>query len=106
MGEILMKKITIIIFTALIMASFSGCQKIKRVFIKPPPEGIIQESYSVKVYAYDSSVVIKASPEEVIDSMVKDFSWLTRASDSISGLQMEVETRPAPPVRTAGDEQG
>jgi hypothetical protein len=24
----------------------------------------------------------------------------------LSGLQMEVETRPAPPVRTAGDEQG
>ncbi len=80
-----------VILAALLTAGFSGCQKIKGIFIKPPAEGIVQKSYPVSVYAYKSSVVIKATPEEVMNHMVQDFSWLERASEKISGLQMEVQ---------------
>jgi hypothetical protein len=81
-----MKKGMILLLAVGIMAGAAGCQKIKRIFVKPPPEGVVQESYPIKVYAYDSSVVIKAPPQKVIEYFVKDISVLEKAS---SMLQME-----------------
>jgi len=68
-----------------------GCQKIKKLFIKPALEGVAQESYTIPVYGYQSSLVIKATPQEVVNHIVKDFSWVERASERMGMLQIEVE---------------
>jgi hypothetical protein len=86
-SETVMKKKTIALFFALmIMASGTGCQKIRKIFVKPPPEGVVESSYPVTIYAYQSSVVVKASPQEIIEYFVKDPSWLEKASGT---LQLE-----------------
>jgi hypothetical protein len=65
-SETAMKKKTIALFFALmITASGTGCQAIKRIFIKPPPEGVIQESYTIRLMGYKQTVTIKGSPEEL-----------------------------------------
>jgi hypothetical protein len=58
-------RIVAVLVTLGITASPISCQRIKRIFIKPPLEGVIQESYTIKVYAYQSSVLVKATPQEV-----------------------------------------
>jgi hypothetical protein len=86
-SETVMKKKTIALFFALMIIAFStGCQAIKKVFVKPPPEGLTQESYPVKVYAYESSVVVKETPQELI----KHFSDFSALEQSMGIIQIEV----------------
>jgi hypothetical protein len=61
----MMKKTIILCFLLGIMASCSGCQKLRKIFVKPPPEGVVQESYTVRLSGYEQTVTVKASPEAV-----------------------------------------
>jgi ribosome-associated toxin RatA of RatAB toxin-antitoxin module len=63
--ETAMKKIIILFFALLIMASLAGCQKIKSIFIKPPPEGLTERSYTIRLMGYEQSVFVKAPPEDI-----------------------------------------
>jgi hypothetical protein len=74
-----MKKTIILLFALLIMAGFGGCQKVKRIFVKPPLGDVTQESYSIKVYAYDSSVVVKEKPQRLMGHFA-DFSGIEKSS--------------------------
>jgi hypothetical protein len=82
------RKLILSSIMVLLAASCAGCHKIKKVFIKPPAEGVTQESYTIKVYAYDSSVVIKATPQKIIEYFAKDISRFERASGL---LQIELK---------------
>jgi carbon monoxide dehydrogenase subunit G len=42
-----------------------GCQKIKKLLVKPPPEGVVQESHTIRLSGYEQTVTVKASPEAV-----------------------------------------
>jgi hypothetical protein len=81
--ETAMKKKTIALFFALmITASGTGCQAIKKIFIKPP-EGVTEKSYPVKAYAYQLSLVFHTSPQELMDYFGKDISWLEKGAGAL-----------------------
>jgi carbon monoxide dehydrogenase subunit G len=42
-----------------------GCQKIRKLLFKPPPEGVVQESHTIRLSGYEQTVTVKASPEAV-----------------------------------------
>jgi hypothetical protein len=77
------RTITLIMGAWLLLFCTSGCQKIKSIFIKPPLEELVQESYPIKVYAYESSVVVKASPQELVRYFLKDISWIEKFSGAL-----------------------
>ncbi len=77
---IMKNKAAVFLLAMSIIAAGTGCEKIKKVFVKPPPEGMVQKSYPVKVYSYQGSVNVKASPKEVVDGYFKDVSAISRAS--------------------------
>jgi ribosome-associated toxin RatA of RatAB toxin-antitoxin module len=61
-------KVFILLVLSLELAiCFSGCQKIKKIFVKPPPEGLVQESYSIRLVGYEQTVTVKASSEEIFE---------------------------------------
>jgi len=51
---------------AILFFSF-GCQKIKDILVKSPPEGVVKESYSIRAMGYQQSVTVKASPKDVYE---------------------------------------
>jgi hypothetical protein len=44
-----------------------GCQKLKRIFVKPAREGIAQQSYTIRMHGYEQMVTVKAPPWAVAD---------------------------------------
>lgn len=44
------------------------------------PDGVAQKSEPVRVFGYQASAVIKAKPGELVIHILKDYSWLERAS--------------------------
>ncbi len=80
-----MKRYFIFMFFPCALAALPGCQKLKGIFIKPPPGGVIQNSYPVKVYAYRSSVVVEATPQEFTEY----FLDLSPLEDILGMIKME-----------------
>jgi|GEM_PF-3156128 len=62
-----------------------GCQVIKRIFTKPPPEGVVQESYTVRAMTYEQTSTIKATLEEILDFMADPSVKLYRGT----GIDLE-----------------
>jgi hypothetical protein len=86
-----MKKKTIALFFALmIMASGTGCQAIKRIFVKPPPEGVVESSYPIAIDGYQSTVVVKATPKELTD-YITDLPRLLETSRAMGLFQLKIE---------------
>ncbi len=54
-----------------------GCQKIKDLVRRPVPERPVHESKPLRVYSYTSTVIVKATPEELVDYYAKDLSWVS-----------------------------
>ena len=67
-------------FLAGLAFSVPGCRGIKNVFIKEPSKEAVHSSYPIKVFIYESSLVVKETPENFLASVVNDVSWLQRVS--------------------------
>ncbi len=50
-----------------LVVSVCGCQKIKGLFVKPPPEDFVQESRTITMWGYSQSAVVNADREELFD---------------------------------------
>jgi len=74
--------ILLVLFLELTLCT-SGCQKIKKIFIKPLPEGVTEKSYPVKAYAYQLSLVFHTRPQELMDYFGKDLSWLKKGAGAL-----------------------
>lgn len=69
-----------------------GCAHIKRIFEKPPLEGVISNSYPVRVMGYKQTIAIRSTPEELseyLDRMENkstiSFSQIQPAGEDVSG---------------------
>jgi hypothetical protein len=83
---------TSIIFLVILLFSVchSGCQKIREIFIRPSPEGVVESTYPVRVHAYQSSVVVNASPRELTD-YISDITRLQESSRAMGLFQLKVK---------------
>lgn len=61
----------------------SGCQAIKKLVVKPPPEGFVQDSTPEPAFYYTMSAMIKAPPEDLSDTLLGDLSWIERGTSSL-----------------------
>ncbi len=70
------------------MVCMFSCQKIKRLVSEPPPQGVIQESYTMRFTGYKRTATVKASMEELTE-YISDPRNL-----GIKMLQSEKQDRP------------
>ena len=60
----------------------TGCQKISKMLVKPPAEGVTHRSYSVLFSGYEQTVTVHAAPEELLAFLSDPHNWL-----NISGTE-------------------
>lgn len=77
-------------FILLTSVCTTGCQSVKRIFIKPPPEGVVENSYPLMAHAYQSSMVVKATPEELTD-YISDLERLQDAASERGLFQIDIK---------------
>jgi len=49
-----------------VLFSVTGCRTIRNFFVKPPPEGVVQESHTARIMGYEQTVTLKTTPKELI----------------------------------------
>ncbi len=86
----LKSKSIILVSAFIILSNFAGCQKLKSVFKKPSVEGVVEESLTIPVYAYRSSVVVNATPQELLE-YISDVAKLRDTSSAFGLFQFKVE---------------
>jgi hypothetical protein len=79
---------------AALALSMPGCRGIKNVFIKAPSGEAVHSSYPIKVFVYETSLVIRETPENFLASVVNDVSWLQRVSGPGSFRLFELSDLP------------
>jgi hypothetical protein len=67
-------------FLAVLAFSVPGCQKTRKLFIREPSQEVVHRPYPIKVFFYETSLVVKETPENFLASVVNDVSWLQRVS--------------------------
>jgi len=65
-----------------LLALGPGCEKLKTTFRKAPVQGVAQQAYPIGAYAYQLSLVIHASPSELIGYFAKDLTWLEEGAST------------------------
>lgn len=68
----------ILVLAIVILAA--GCKKIRPIFHQGAAEGVVQKAYPIGAYAYQLSLVIYATPEELIAYFAKDLGWLEQGA--------------------------
>ncbi len=91
-----MRKREVLLIILMVLLSGAGCQKIRKVFIKPPPEGITEKSYTIRLMGYRQTVSINATPEELSDFLNDPgkSGELMVSGIAIKGLEQEEVVEP------------
>lgn len=83
-----------------IFACLAGCQKLKGILVKPPPQGVESDSYAVRVVGYEQTVTIRATPHE-LSEFLNDPEKSQNAIITGMGAEDEGEYyKPTEPTRT------
>jgi hypothetical protein len=77
----LIRAFMLVLLTAGLSLSSSGCHKLKDLAGMARPGEVSQKSYPIKAYKYHLSLVIHGSPEEFMNYFATDMLWLEKRAD-------------------------
>lgn len=70
----------------------AGCGKILKRSADRRGDEVVQESYPIPVYVYQTSIAVHSTPAGLIDYFMKDLSWIDRLEGVIQ-IRLEEESR-------------
>jgi hypothetical protein len=85
-AKALSRHVTVLVLICLSTLAAPGCEKVKKLFIKPAPEGMTRRSYTIPLNGYEDTVDIKASLPEVMRYVSDPAHFVVKIGDSPARL--------------------
>jgi|GEM_PF-3522984 len=65
-----------------------GCQSLRKLIVKPPPEGAVALTEAIPIFSYNTTAVVKATPGQFTKEIVEDILWLEMFGGGLLQLKL------------------